>query len=97
MRNERSKPEAVDNFSMGVHKALDIPQFARGGCTEPETVSNFHHGGAQSLRRPPTFVSGMHKKCSEPEAVGYFIMGVEKSLRRPTMFVRGVRKKVLRA
>ena len=45
------------------------------------------------MRRPPTFVSGMHKKCSEPEAVGNFIMGVEKSLRRPAIFVRGVRKK----
>ena len=43
-------------------------------------------GGAESLRRPEDFVSGVHKKCSAPETVGNFIMGGAKSLRRPTNF-----------
>ena len=29
--------------------------------TEPETVGNFHHGAAQSLRRPTIFVEGVHR------------------------------------
>ena len=76
------------------HDNCVVQRAAAGGLLRAaETFGNFHHGGAQSLRRPPTFVSGMHKKCSEPEAVGNFIMGVDKSLRLPTIFVRGVRKK----
>ena len=88
------EPETVCDFTMGVQRACDVPQFPwGGGCTKPEAVGNFHHGGAQRLRRPPTFVNGMPKKWPEPETVGNFIMGVEKSLRRPTIFVSGMRKK----
>ena len=37
-----------------------------------EAVGNFHHGGAQSLRRPTFLVSGVHTECSEPETVVEF-------------------------
>ena len=75
---------------MGVHKALDVPpNFREGGCTEPETVGNFHHGGAQSLRCPAILVNGMHKKRAGPEAVGNFHHGAAQSLRRPAIFLRG--------
>ena len=35
-------------FVSGMHKM----------CTQPETVVNFQHGGAKSLRRPGIFVRG---------------------------------------
>ena len=37
------------------------PNFRAGGCTEVETVGNFHHGGVQSLRRPQMFVKGVRR------------------------------------
>ena len=48
-----------------------------------ETVGRFHDGGANSLRRPAVFVSGVHKKCREPETVGRFHDGGAQSPRRP--------------
>ena len=48
-------------------------------CSEPETVGNFHHAGANCLRHPVSFVNGVQKKCSEPETVGNFIMGVHRA------------------
>jgi len=77
----------------GVLRACDCQQFSSWGCkkpetsrnfraegrSEPETVGNFHHGGAQSLRRPPILASGVHKKCPEPETVCDFTMGVQRA------------------
>ena len=48
------------------------PNFRAGVCSEPETVGNVHHGGAQSLRRPTVFVKGGR---TEPEPVGNFQHG----------------------
>ena len=49
----------------------------RKNGSEPEAVGNFHHGGAQSLRRPAIFVSAGARclrlsaifimACAEPE------------------------------
>ena len=75
-------PKAFDCrrfYDMGCKQPETSPNFRAGGCSEPETVGNVQHGGAQSLRRPPIFVSGMHKKCSEPETVCNFIMGVHRA------------------
>ena len=43
--------------------------FRERGCREPETVGSFHHGGANRLRRPAIFVSGVDKKRRQPETV----------------------------
>ena len=65
-------------FIMGAAQNLRrAPIFVKGGCTEPETVGNFHYGGAKSLRLPPILVTAEHRKCPEPETVGDFMMGVQ--------------------
>ena len=66
-------------FIMGCTEPETSPSVRAEGRSEPEAVGNFHHGGAQSLKRPPMLASGVHKKCPEPEAVGDFMMGVQRA------------------
>ena len=71
----------------GVHKK----------CSEPEAVGNFHHGSAQSLRRPALFVRGVQSLRRQPETVGKFIMGGCSEPETSRNFREWNTQKVLRA
>ena len=71
-----TEPETVGQFSSWARKPPETSRHFRDrGCRKPENVGKLHHGGANRLRRPAIFASGVHKKCSKPETVGNFYLG----------------------
>ena len=70
------------------HRARDSRQISSLGRAEPETLSLFHHGGAQSLR----LSANVKIPCTEPETLGSFHARGAQSLRLSAIFIVGRRR-----